>query len=54
MYVLGAGVVYMSAVPGEAKEDIGSPGIAIIDSCLLPDLDAGNQTQVLCKSSKCF
>lgn len=35
------------------KEAIGFPGAGLKGSYELPDVDAGNQTRVLCKSNKC-
>lgn len=36
-----------------ARRDIGSFNMRVIDRCKLPILDAGIQTLVICKNSKC-
>lgn len=44
----------MSAVPTEAKrEGTAFSGTGLRGSCVFSDADAENQTQLLCKNSKC-
>lgn len=45
--------VYMQ-VPADARNCIVSPGIGVLDVWELPNVDAWNHSQVLCKSIKCF
>ena len=44
--------VYMQ-VPADARNCIVSPGIGVLDVWELPNVDAWNHSQVLCKSIKC-
>lgn len=44
------GYVHMSAVADDTRRQCGIPGAGVGGSCELPDVGAGKQTQVLCKS----
>jgi hypothetical protein len=37
----------MSAMPIEVRSNNGSLGVGVTDSCELPEMDAGNQTEIL-------
>lgn len=46
--------VHVSAVPSEARRGHQIPETGVTGDCEPPDTGARNQTQALCKSSKCF